>query len=53
MGELKNRQRYTTSIENEVVEKFKEVSERTRIPQSKLVEEAMKYIIKKYGKPDK
>jgi len=53
MGDLKNRQRYTTSVDNELVEKFKELSTKTKIPQSKLLDEAIELVLKKYGKPEK
>jgi len=53
MGDLKNRQRYTTSLDNELVEKLKKLSEKTKIAQSKLLDEAIELVLKKYGKPDK
>lgn len=53
MGDLRNRQRYTTSVDNELVEKFKELSTKTKIPQSKLLDEAIELVLKKYGKPEK
>ena len=49
MGDLKNRQRYTSSLDNELVESLKKLSERTKIPQSKLLDEAIELILKKYG----
>jgi len=51
MGDLKKRQRYTNSVDNELVERFKKLSKETRIPQSKLLDEAIELILNKYGKP--
>ena len=51
MSDLKNRQRYTNSIDNELVEKLKKLSECTKIPQSKLLDEAITLVLKEYEKP--
>ena len=51
MSDLKNRQRYTNSINNELIEKLKKLSEETKIPQSKLLDEAIELVLKKYRKP--
>lgn len=45
---LKNRVRYTNSIDKELLRKFKELSDQTRIPQSRLIDEAIEDILKKY-----
>lgn len=50
MGNLKNRERYTNSIDIELLNKFKEISELTKIPQSKLLDEAIQLILDKYKK---
>ena len=47
--DLVNRQRTTTSIKKELVETMKQLSEKTRIPQSKLYDEALEDLFKKYG----
>lgn len=45
---LKNRERYTNSIDKELLRKLKKLSEQTRIPQSRLIDEAIEDILKKY-----
>lgn len=45
---LKNRVRYTTSLDKELLRKLKKLSEQTRIPQSRLIDEAIEDILKKY-----
>lgn len=42
--------RITFSMDSETIDKLREVSKETMIPQSRLVEEALKEIIKKYEK---
>ena len=44
------KKRVTFTFDEELIEKLKEVSERTMIPQSRLVEQAVKEVIEKYGK---
>ncbi|MBC5648780.1 ribbon-helix-helix domain-containing protein [Christensenella tenuis] len=46
---LKNRKRFTSSLRNELVPLFDELSKRTRIPKSKLLDEAIDDLLKKYG----
>lgn len=46
---LKNRERYTNSIDKELLRKLKELADKTRIPQSRLVDEALEDLIRKYG----
>jgi len=41
------RKRITFSLPEELIEKLKEVSEKTMIPQAKLVEQALKEVISK------
>jgi len=50
MSDLKNRERYTNSIDIKLLKKFKELSNRTKIPQSRLLDEAIELILKKYSK---
>jgi hypothetical protein len=50
MSSLKSRERYTNSIDIELLKKFKELSKETRIPQSRLLDEAIELILKKYNK---
>lgn len=49
MGDLKNRQRYTASLDNGLIEKLKELSTKTKIPQSKLLDEAIELLLQKHG----
>ena len=44
------KKRITFTFDEELIEKLKEVSEQTMIPQSRLVEQAVKEIIGKYSK---
>ena len=50
MSSLKSREHYTNSIDIELLKKFKELSKETRIPQSRLLDEAIELILKKYNK---
>ncbi|CZR82701.1 TPA: ribbon-helix-helix domain-containing protein [Clostridioides difficile] len=45
---LKNRARFSTSTKIELFEKLKNLSEQTRIPISKLIDEALEDLFKKY-----
>lgn len=47
------RERYTTTIGKEIIKKFKDLSAATRIPQSKLMDEALEDLLKKYEKESK
>jgi len=49
---LKNRERYTNSIDKELLRKLKELADKTRIPQSRLVDEALEDLLRKYGGGD-
>ena len=44
------REPFATKIDNKLKAKLAELSEQTRIPQSKLVDEALEDLIKKYAK---
>lgn len=48
MNDLKNRTRIGTTVENELLEKFRELAKETKIPMSKLLDEAIDDLIKKY-----
>jgi predicted DNA-binding protein len=50
MGDLKNRQRYTNSFRKELIDKLKELSEKSKIPQSRLLDEAIELVLRKYEK---
>lgn len=49
---LVNRTRFTSSLANELVEPFRELSQKTRIPKSRLLDEAIEDLLKKYEKKD-
>ena len=46
---LKNRTRFTSSLKNELVPLFDELSEQTRVPKSRLLDEAIEDLLKKRG----
>lgn len=48
-NKLKNRTRYTATVDNDLVENLKELSQKTRIPQSKLVDEAIELLLKNHN----
>lgn len=50
MGELKSRSKYSTNVDKELLTKFKELAEETRIPATKLLDEAIEDLLKKYKK---
>jgi metal-responsive CopG/Arc/MetJ family transcriptional regulator len=50
VNDLVNRTRIGSSIDNKLYEDFKKLSAETRIPQSKLLDEAIEDLLKKYGK---
>lgn len=45
-----NRKRLVTSIAKELVEPFEELSKKTRVPKSRLIDEAVEDLLKKYEK---
>ena len=45
---LKYRTRFTSSLKNELVEKFDKLSKETRIPKSRLLDEAIEDLLKKH-----
>ena len=52
MGEalLVNRTRFTSSLKNELMRDFNRLAEETRIPKSRLMDEAIEDLLKKYEK---
>lgn len=44
---LKHRTRFTSSLKNELVEPFNELSKRTQVPKSRLLDEAIGDLLKK------
>lgn len=50
MGDLKNRTRKMFAIKNELVAALEKLSADTRIPQSRLVDEALEDLLRKHGK---
>ncbi len=45
---LVNRKRFTSSLKNELMEQFNLLAAQTRIPKSRLLDEAMEDLLKKY-----
>lgn len=45
---LKYRTRFTSSLKNELVEPFNELSLKSRVPKSRLIDEAIEDLLKKY-----
>lgn len=54
MGEsvLVNRKKFVSSLANELVEPFDQLSKETRIPKSRLLDIAIEDLLKKYEKKD-
>ncbi|EMM6516304.1 ribbon-helix-helix domain-containing protein [Enterobacter ludwigii] len=48
---LKNRTRFTSSLDNPLVPRFDELSRVTRIPKSRLLDEAIADLLIKHGMP--
>lgn len=48
MSELKNRERFGASVDKHILEGLRRLSIRTRIPASRLLDEALEDLIKKY-----
>lgn len=49
MSDLKNRERYTNSVDIKLLKDFKQLSKETKIPMSRLLDEAIEDLIVKYG----
>ena len=46
---LKNRTRFTSSLKNELVPLWNQLAKDTRIPKSRLLDEAIEDLLRKYG----
>lgn len=46
---LKYRKRFTSSLKNELTEKFDELAQITRIPKTRLLDEAIEDLLEKYS----
>lgn len=46
---LKNRKRFTSSLKNELMEKFTQLAQETRINKSRLLDEAIEDLLKKHA----
>lgn len=49
---LVNRTRFTSSMKNELMAGFDKLAQETRIPKSRLIDEAIEDLLKKYKKRD-
>ena len=49
---LVNRTRFTSSLKNELVEQLDRLASQTRIPKSRLFDEAIEDLLKKYAAKD-
>ena len=49
---LVNRTRFTSSLKNELVDQFDQLSKRRRIPKTKPFDEAIEDLLKKYAAKD-
>lgn len=47
---LVNRKKFVSSLANELVEPYNELSKKTRVPKSRLLDEAIEDLLKKYEK---
>jgi metal-responsive CopG/Arc/MetJ family transcriptional regulator len=47
---LVNRTRFTSSLKNELMAEFTKLAEQTRVPKSRLLDEAIEDLLKKYEK---
>ncbi len=48
MNDYKNRERITFSIKKELIAQIKQLSKQSRIPQSRLVDEAIELLLRKH-----
>lgn len=53
MSDLKNRERYTTSIDIVLLNKLKNLSKETMIPMSRLLDRGIELVLEEYKKPSK
>lgn len=49
---LVNRTRFTSSLQNELMDAFNQLAKNTRIPKSRLIDEAIEDLLKKYKEKD-
>ena len=49
MSGYRNRTQWTTATDNELLEKFRQLSTQTRIPASRLLDEAIEDLLVKYA----
>jgi len=47
-GDLKNRERFGVAVDKKLLEGLRDLSAKTRIPASRLVDEALEDLLKKY-----
>lgn len=47
---LVNRKKFISSLDNKLVEPFNDLSAKTRVPKSRLLDEAIEDLLKKYEK---
>jgi len=52
-GELRYRRHYGVTVDIKLLDKLKELSETTQIPQSKLIDRAITLLLKEYEKGSK
>lgn len=52
-SDLKTRDRFSSTLDKEINEKFQQLTEKTRITKSKLLDEAIRDLVKKYENPTK
>ncbi|MEI4615540.1 ribbon-helix-helix domain-containing protein [Bacillus cereus] len=52
-SDLKTRDRFSSTLDKEINEKFQQLTEKTRINKSKLLDEAIRDLVKKYENPTK
>ena len=45
-----NRKKFSSSLDNKLVEPFNDLSAKTRVPKSRLLDEAIEDLLKKYEK---
>lgn len=48
---LKNRRRFTSSLDKNLIPRFDELAAKTRIPKSRLLDEAIIDLLRKHGLP--
>lgn len=51
MSDLKNRVRIGNAVDKELFRQLKELSKRTKIPMSRLLDRGIELVIKEYEKP--